>query len=228
MARQYTVEAGAGYPYDDPYRLFLGKLSQLREIARDAAANKAYSYRQIPVLVGTAALNVVDGTRFWGVTNGYNTKAERKQKHCSELKALDKARLGGFTRAIGMVVVSSTNRQENEGITGFPTPTLLPCGVCQGDFRGHPIARNDTLVVTAHLTEDTIQVNTVGRLAEIIADGESDRLVYDRTLSGLDFDRLVPRYDMLKKDQLYIPEAKRLSGPEMVTFSILSHRAPQV
>ena len=223
MSRNYTVEGGSGYHDDDPHRLFLEKFETLFEVAREATT-RAYSYRKKPVRVGTAILSVVDGTTIWGITDGYNTKRDSHQKICGEKKGLRKASLGGYTHAIGMVVVSSTDTDEIEGINGVRTPTLMPCSVCQGDFRADPIARLDMIVVTAGLDHDVVQVNTASRLARITADGDSDLLVHEQTLSGLDFARLVPVYDSMNRDQQFFPKDKRLTSSELVTATILSHR----
>lgn len=221
MSSRSLIEFGTEQAGYDPYRHLIYKLPALRNIAREAA-KKAYSYREKPVLVGSAALAIIEGSGQWGIDDGYNTKRIGKEKNCSERKTILKAQKAGFNKILALWIASSTNKDEIEGILEMRSSTLVPCDVCHGDFIASPLITPDTLIISGGLDHDIVQINTVQRLARIMKERDEDA-INEQTLTTPDFGRLLTRYDYLDNLQQFIPSSKRLTGAELVVTSFLSY-----
>ena len=165
----------------------------------------------------------MEGSEIWALTYGYNTKAEHDEKSCAEKKDLEAAEDEGMTRTIGMFNVSDNTIEQNRSITDIPSLNLPPCSVCHGDFRAHPVARPEMLIATGGLKHDTVQINTAERFLRLQTE-EPDLVLYESYVGGLDGERLVRAYDMLKSQQKFSPEVKRLEPHQLVITAVLSHR----
>jgi hypothetical protein len=145
----------------DPYAAYVSRLPEFAIQAKRAREMEAYSYREIPFLVGSTLLaynhTLNDLVTF---TSGNKKLQEGIPKHCAEmfvfdeLKSLNQAfrelserrRVDmGEYMPIGLATVGTDSIDEIEGVTFKRTPTLHMCPECVNYYDG---VSDDLLIAT--------------------------------------------------------------------------------
>jgi cytidine deaminase len=208
------------HPEFDPYHLFIGMIPNMVDQARYAAKNDSESYRGF--LVGAAAFAVNFGAQETFVFASGNTKRnEHKTKICAEKKVLNAAKKVGATRVIGLIVAGTTDIEKIEEVTNARTSTLHPCGECRTLFEGHSMVRNDLIVVTAGLEDDTYQVQTAAELRDAYAARSATHLESQETFEGFEnWNERQSLYDYLAIAEQTVPEAQRRSSAQLARMAI--------
>jgi cytidine deaminase len=190
----------------DAYHSFIGMVPFMVDLARATANddNQTYSYRDFRV--GAVLMALVEGTNEIGTfSHGNLKKQSHTDKVCAERKALQRADKAGFTKAIGIVVAGTSDRDAIAEVSMRPTATLHPCEDCRHRFNEHPLVRPETLVISAGLDKDIYQVHTVKELDDYYASGTD---VPEADVAHLDFDSWSLRqanYDHLRTSEQTLP-----------------------
>ena len=147
----------------DPHQRFVQLGYAMVLMARQALMTEAVSYRNFHV--GASLLAVDEIGKRMGIYSAGNKKYNPKvEKYCAENSVIQQAQDDAMTRAIGLVVVGTSDGDRIKGVTGRATPTLHPCDVCRTVFIDSPIVKSDMLVVTTGDTYDAHQVHSVDQL----------------------------------------------------------------
>jgi cytidine deaminase len=150
-----------GEPFD-PWQQFLKMTPRMVQNARKAHS-QAFSYRNFHV--GASLLAINSQKKQMGMYSAGNLKIDPStEKYCAEASTIEAAKRDGMTRAIGIVVVGTLDRDMIHGVTGRMTPTLHPCDSCRNLFVDSSLIYSDTIVVTTGDRLDAHQVHSVGQL----------------------------------------------------------------
>jgi cytidine deaminase len=205
----------------DPYHNFVGMVPYMVELARTTAFDddRTFSYRGFRV--GTTLMAMVDGTKEIGIfSHGNLKKQSHTDKVCAERKALQRAQKAGFTRAIGLVVAGTSDREAIAAVSMRPTATLLPCEDCRHRFREHPLVTPDTLVISTGLERDIYQVHTVSELDAYYA-GDSD--MPEAEVIDLNLENWSSRqstYNVLRASELTLPAEERRPDVQLARMAL--------
>lgn len=116
-----------------------------------------------------------------------------------------------FLVPLGIVVVSNTDKQTNEGITGVATPVLHMCANCRVRGADDPRITADLPVVSAHADHDIYQAHTQAGLNSMYDEHDFPAVPIVRDLSR--WSKRVARYDELVNAELrWDEQARRLPG----------------
>ena len=149
----------------DPYHAFVGLLPRFVDLARDAAARRAVSYRQFHV--GAALYAGNDTFSDVATIDGANTKVRAEEpKRCAEMSVLDQVKALGFSRVLGMVIAGTSDRDEIKAVNGRATPTLHPCAECRAQMADSGLFEDSSLIVTVSTESDVYQVHNYGELQD--------------------------------------------------------------
>lgn len=92
----------------------------------------------------------------WTTFTGANMKtAEDIRPVCAEQVAVSAARMAGYTRIIGIVVVGEPQTDHDSGLSHR---TLHPCGVCRRTLAALPEVHGDTPILTGGIDGDVIHL----------------------------------------------------------------------
>jgi cytidine deaminase len=121
----------------------------LAEIAEQAAALRAVSYRGFKVGAGAILAAVYPGqrTRIGIFTGANNTPYKGAPKRCAEMEIVTKAEQAGFNR---LIAISVFGPSEFEGINEIESPTLHPCQPCRTLFESSVIVDETSTITTVN------------------------------------------------------------------------------
>lgn len=187
----------------DPYRRFVGSVPEMVDTAVAAAVKDGFSYRDF--LVGASVLAYQDGTHVSRIFSRGNLKQHRhREKVCAERKSLRAANKIGMTKAIGIVVAGTDDREQIAAVSDRPSRTLHPCGQCRDEFRNDTLIADDTIIMTVGMTRDNrpsgiYEVQTADELWKFY----DSQVVTSRGISGnLDLNAAVWRHKQSEYDDL--------------------------
>ena len=219
MAQPYVPEAE---PEFFAGHQFMEQIPTLVARAQFMAENVAVSWRDDPFKVG-ASVFAVTALFEIATADGANVKPRRSRTTvCAEKIALRKVQKIGATRAIGIAVAGTVNKQKIKEVTFAATPTLHPCVNCQVMFDGHPLISPDTLVITAGLEVNTYQVHEYEKLRELYMEQDLAGLEDEAVVRNLDnWQKRVDKYDQLAVAELNYLDAERRSVSALAKTALL-------
>jgi cytidine deaminase len=92
----------------------------------------------------------------WTTFTGANLKtAENIRPVCAEQIAVSAARMAGYTRILGIVVVGEPQADHESGLTH---KSLHPCGVCRRTLAALPEVHDDTQIIAGGIVGEKIHL----------------------------------------------------------------------